>query len=96
MDFLPRLLTRSRSKLAVEELLGTDQFVWILAMSRFGPQKGPRIETKRLLSAQGVDHVLPFETILRGLIDFTKTDRHYGHSNYLHLIRLLKVYEFLG
>ena len=85
---------RSRNK--VKKFLGTDQFVWVLAISRFGPQKRARIKTKQMLKDQGVNHVITFKTILRGLIDITRPERHYGHSEYLHLIRLLKVYGARG
>ena len=47
-----------------------------------------------LLRSRGIDAVIPFQTILRDLIDQIETNRNYQKSDLLQVIRILKNYDF--
>lgn len=54
-----------------------------------------RAQSIALLRAKGIDAVIPFRTMLAGLIDKTETNRNYQKSDLLQVVRILKNYEFL-
>lgn len=53
-----------------------------------------REESIALLKSKGVDHVIPFRTMLCELINGTQPNRNYQKSDLLQIIRILKNYEF--
>jgi hypothetical protein len=53
-----------------------------------------RAEALEVMRTKGVDAVIPFQTILRDLIDTVEVNRNYSKSDLLQTIRILKNYEF--
>ena len=54
-----------------------------------------KAESIALLRAKGIDAVIPFRTILAGLIAKVEVNRNYQKSDLLQMIRILKNYDFL-
>lgn len=53
-----------------------------------------RQQSIELLRSKGIDAVIPFRTILGGLIEHVETSRNYQKSDLLQIIRILKNYDF--
>ena len=54
-----------------------------------------KAESIALLRAKGIDAVIPFRTILAGLVAKVEVNRNYQKSDLLQMIRILKNYDFL-
>ena len=54
-----------------------------------------KAESIALLRAKGIDAVIPFRTILAGLIAKVEVNRNYQKADLLQMIRILKNYDFL-
>src|SRR6185437_12154169 len=54
-----------------------------------------RSQSVELLKARGVDAIISFRSMLLDLIDKIETNRSYGKSDALQLIRILKNYDLL-
>jgi hypothetical protein len=52
-----------------------------------------RSQSVELLKARGVDAIISFRTMLLDLIDKVETNRSYGKSDTLQIIRILKNYD---
>jgi hypothetical protein len=53
-----------------------------------------REQSIALLRSKGVDAVIPFHTMLAGLVEHTEVNRNYQKSDLLQIIRILKNYDF--
>ena len=53
-----------------------------------------REESIALLRSNGIDAVIPFQTMLTDLVRETETNRNYQKSDLLQIIRILKHYDF--
>jgi hypothetical protein len=53
-----------------------------------------RQQSIALLRAKGVDAVIPFRTLLAGLIEHVEPNRNYQKSDLLQTLRVLKNYDF--
>jgi hypothetical protein len=53
-----------------------------------------RDQSIALLRSKGIDHVIPFHTMLAHLVSLIEVNRNYQKSDLLQIIRILKNYDF--
>lgn len=67
----------------------------ILVLPALPTSEPYRSQSVQLLKDRGVDGIISFRSMLMDLIDSVETNRHYGKSDTLQVIRLLKNYDLL-
>ena len=66
----------------------------ILVVPALPQNEEARAQSIDLLRSKGIDTVIPFQTILAGLITHIEVNRNYQKSDLLQVIRVLKNYDF--
>jgi hypothetical protein len=89
----PRIFNflRKEAQSEAKEILNSTDFKNILVISSLGKKKSSRLETISKMQEKGVDHIIEFEEIIKGLdadIDITKN----YPSEVLQTLRLVKKY----
>lgn len=72
-----------------------DQLTKILVLPALPTAEPYRSQSVQMLKDAGVDGIISFRSLLMDLIDSVETNRSYGKSDTLQVIRLLKNYELL-
>jgi len=75
-----------------EETFGSTDFARILVVSELPHTPAARAKAESVVRSRGVDHVLEFPTILRGILDRIQTNYNYTESDVLQLMRIVKRY----
>jgi hypothetical protein len=73
----------------------TDGMTKILVLPALPTAEPFRSESVALLQERGVDAIISFRSMLQDLIDKTETNRNYGKSDTLQMIRVLKNYDLI-
>lgn len=73
----------------------TDGMTKILVLPALPTAEPFRSESVKLLKERGVDAIISFRSMLQDLIDKTETNRNYGKSDTLQMIRVLKNYDLI-
>jgi hypothetical protein len=76
------------------QILGTKKFRKILVVSRLGARESSKTAFIEKAKKKGVDEIVEFPIILKGLIKLIKTEPSYD-SEVLQTLRLLKIYDLL-
>ena len=79
---------------AVKTFEGDGPLTKILVVPALPQNAEARGQSIELLREKGIDAVIPFRTILAGLIERTEANRNYQKSDVLQMIRILKNYDF--
>lgn len=74
---------------------GDEPLTRILVVPALPEDLEARTQSLDLLRSKGVDAVIPFRTLLAGLVQHTEINRNYTKSDLLQIIRVLKNYGFL-
>ena len=74
---------------------GEDQLTKILVLPSLPTQEPFRSQSIAMLKERGVDAIISFRSMLLDLIEKTETNRNYGKSDTLQVIRILKNYDLL-
>lgn len=100
-SFLEKNVGRNVSRLfpSVQSAEGEDsadeEVSKILVLPALPTAEPYRSQSVELLKEKGVDGILSFRSMLLDLIDSVETNRSYGKSDTLQVIRVLKNYELL-
>ena len=74
---------------------GAEALTKILVLPALPTAEPYRSQSVQMLKERGVDGILSFRSLLSDLIDSVETNRSYGKSDTLQVIRLLKNYDLL-
>ncbi|MFO7974320.1 MAG: hypothetical protein R6V12_06780 [Candidatus Hydrogenedentota bacterium] len=77
------------------DIFGSRPFRSILVISELPNSPEPRARSVQLLQEAGIDHVLEFSNVLRGLLDKVSMHENYTASTTLQTLRLLKRYRLV-
>ncbi len=89
-----RFVEPAASKQATKSFGGDGPVTKILVVPALPAGAEGKRASIELLRARGIDAVIPFQTMLRGLIDQVEVNRNYQKSDLLQVIRILKNYDF--
>ncbi|MCD6288594.1 MAG: hypothetical protein J7M12_05715 [Candidatus Hydrogenedentes bacterium] len=78
-----------------EEVFGTSDFARILVISELPAVADARAKAESVASERGVDHLLEFPTMLRGILGMIRTNNNYTESDLLQLMRIMKRYRLV-
>jgi hypothetical protein len=78
-----------------EEVFGTTEFSRILVVSELPGAAEGRAKAEAVVKEHGVDHLLEFPTILRGILGLIQTNHNYTESDVLQLLRIMKRYHLV-
>jgi len=70
----------------------SSDFSRILVVSELPTASEARVKAETVVRSHGVDHVLEFPTILRGILARIQTNYNYTESDVLQLLRIVKRY----
>jgi hypothetical protein len=73
----------------------TDGMTKILVLPALPTAEPFRSQSVQLLKEKGVDAIISFRSMLLDLIDKTESNRNYGKSDNLQMIRILKKYDLI-
>ena len=73
----------------------TDGMTKILVLPALPTAEPFRSQSVQLLKEKGVDAIISFRSMLLDLIDKTESNRNYGKSDNLQMIRILKNYDLI-
>ena len=82
-----------QGRLAAAEHFGTPEFSAILVISELPQSAEPRARALELFQAGGIDYLLEFPAMLRGIQECISSQGQYEGSPTLQLMRLLKRYR---
>ncbi len=94
-NFLEENVVRQASRLFSPEAAaeGDPDVTKVLVLPALPTTEPFRSQSVELLKARGVDAIISFRTMLLDLIDKVETNRSYGKSDALQMIRILKNYD---
>jgi len=75
-----------------EDVFESSDFSRILVVSELPTASEARVKAETVVRSHGVDHVLEFPTILRGILARIQTNYNYTESDVLQLLRIVKRY----
>ena len=75
-----------------EDVFGSSDFARILVVSELPVSADARARAETAARSRGVDHILEFPTILRGILARIQTNLNYTESDVLQLLRIMKRY----
>ncbi len=78
-----------------EEVFGSTEFSRILVVSELPHSTEGRARAETAVRSHGVDHVIEFPTILRGILARIQTNYNYTESDVLQLLRIMKRYRLV-
>lgn len=78
-----------------EGVFGTPEFHTVLVIAELPASPAARSRSLELLEGLGIDHVLEFSVVLRGLLDMVHPQGQYAPSATLQTLRLLKRYDLI-
>jgi len=76
----------------VQDVFGSSDFARILVVSELPASAETRTRAETAARSRGVDHILEFPTILRGILARIHTNLNYTESDVLQLLRIMKRY----
>jgi len=94
-NFLEENVLRQATRLFSPEApeAGDPEVTKVLVLPALPTTEPFRSQSVELLKARGVDAIISFRTMLLDLIDKVETNRSYGKSDTLQIIRILKNYD---
>jgi hypothetical protein len=92
-SFLEENVLRQASRLFPPETAGDRDVTKVLVLPALPTSEPFRTQSIELLKARGVDAIISFRSMLLDLIDKVETNRSYGKSDALQVIRILKNYD---
>jgi hypothetical protein len=94
-SFLEENVVRQATRLFPTEVEGGGDVTKVLVLPALPAAEPVRSQSVELLKARGVDAIISFRAMLLDLVDKIETNRSYGKSDTMQVIRLLKHYDLL-